>query len=47
MDVGAGDCAIAVEIALRMLPEKIVAVEIDKELIAIGKKRIDKILSKN
>jgi predicted RNA methylase len=30
-----------------MLPERIVAVEIDKELIAMGKRRIEKVLSKN
>lgn len=47
MDLGAGDCAATVEIALRMLPEKIVAVEIDKELIAMGKRRIDKVVSRN
>ena len=47
LDLGAGDCATTVEIALRMLPEKIVAVEIDKELIAMGKRRIDKVVSRN
>ncbi len=47
MDLGAGDCATSVEVALRMLPERIVAVEIDKELIAMGKRRIEKVLSKN
>ncbi len=29
MDLGAGDCRTSVEVALRMLPEMIVAVEID------------------
>ena len=43
MDLGAGDCGTTVEVALRMLPERIVAVEIDKELVAMGTRRIDKV----
>jgi spermidine synthase len=44
LDLGAGDGAVAIEVAMRMLPRKIVALEIDAELIAIAKRRVDKII---
>ena len=47
LDVGSGDSLLTIEIAMRCLPAKIVALDIDGHLLERAKRRVDKIVAQN
>lgn len=47
LDLGAGDASTTIEIAMRLFPKQIVALDIDGELLLMGKRRIDNIVASN
>ena len=47
LDVGCGCGKVAIEIAMRFFPEKMVALDIDSKLLEKATKLVDKIVAKN
>ena len=47
LDLGAGEASTTIEIAMRLFPKQIVALDIDGDLLLQGKRRIDSIIESN
>lgn len=47
LDLGAGDASSTIEIAMRLFPKQIVALDIDGDVLLQGKARIDSIIESN